>query len=73
MDRKLVFETAALILLIGGFPIISYGSTEGNDVVWWLGLLCLVIGGLLPIATRYMDHVADAIRSIGFEFDERTS
>jgi len=73
MDRKLVFETAALILLFAAFPVISFGSTNGNDVVWWLGLACLVVGGLLPIITRYMDHIKDTIRSIGFEFDERTS
>src|SRR5262245_27114432 len=73
MDRKLVFETAALVLLFAAFPIISFGSTQGNDVVWWLGLLCLVVGGVLPVITRYMDHLADTIRGIGFEFDERPS
>ena len=73
MDRKLVFETAALILMFAAFPIISVGSTGGNDPVWWLGLASLVVGGLLPIITRYMDHIADVIRDIGFEFDERPS
>lgn len=73
MDRKLIADTLALLLLWASFPIISLGTTGGNDVVWWLGFLCLVVGGLLPISTRFMDHTGDRIRDQGLEFDERTS
>jgi hypothetical protein len=63
----------ALLLLFAAFPIISFGATGGNDLVWWIGLICLVVGGVLPVVTRFMDHSRDTIRDIGMEFDERTS
>jgi len=73
MDRKLVAETVALVLLFAAFPIVSFGATNDNMVVWVLGLLCLVVGGVLPVVTRYMDHINDAIRDMGWEFDDRPS
>jgi hypothetical protein len=73
MDRKLTADTIALLLLWAAFPIVSFGTTAGNAVVWWIGLLCLIVGGLLPISTRFMDHSGDRIRDPGMEFDERPS
>lgn len=73
MDKKLQAETLAFILLLAAFPVTSWGATTGNNLLWSLGFICLVGGGLLPIATRYMDHSGDRIRDVGMEFDERTS
>jgi nitrate reductase NapE component len=73
MDKKLKSECIALILLIIAFPIVSAGSMSGSGLVWWIGLISLIAGGLLPIWTRYMDHSRDEIRDAGFEFDDRTS
>ena len=73
MDKKLKAETLALLLLFAAFPIISFGTTSGNALVWWVGLMSLVLGGVLPVWTRYMDHSRDAIRDVGMEFDDRTS
>jgi len=73
MDVKLQFDTVALVLLFAAFPITSYGTTNDNTVIWVLGLLCMLVGGLLPIATRFMDHSRDTIRDVGMEFDDRTS
>lgn len=73
MDKKLKAETLALLLLFAAFPIVSLGTTGGNALVWWIGLLSLVVGGVLPVWTRYMDHSADTIRDVGIEFDDRTS
>lgn len=73
MDKKLKAETLALLLLFAAFPIISLGTTGGSALVWWIGLLSLVVGGVLPVWTRYMDHSADTIRDVGIEFDDRTS
>jgi len=70
---KLVTETVALLLLFAAFPLVSLGATGGLAAVWWLGLLCLIAGGLLPVVTRYMDHSQDKTTDIGMEFDERTS
>ena len=73
MDKKLKAETLALLLLFAAFPIISLGTTGGNGLVWWVGLMSLVLGGVLPVWTRYMDHSGDTIRDVGMEFDDRTS
>jgi nitrate reductase NapE component len=73
MDKKLKSECLALLLLLAAFPIISLGTTGGNNLVWWLGLICLAAAGVLPVWTRYMDHSTDTIRDVGLEFDDRTS
>jgi hypothetical protein len=70
---KLVTEGIALLLLFAAFPLTSLGATGGSTLVWVLGLLCLIAGGLLPIVTRFMDHSADKPTDMGMEFDERTS
>ncbi|HEY1267664.1 MAG TPA: EmrB/QacA subfamily drug resistance transporter [Candidatus Binatia bacterium] len=73
MDKKLQAEILALLLLFAAFPITSIGTTRGNALLWWIGLMSLVLGGVLPVWTRYMDHSRDTIRDFGMEFDDRTS
>ena len=73
MDKKLKAEILALLLLFAAFPITSWGTTAGNTLIWWIGFISLIGGGLLPIITRYMDHSTDAIRDVGIEYDDRTS
>lgn len=73
MDKKLKAETLALLLLFAAFPITSWGAMRGNSLIWGLGLASLIVGGLLPIITRYMDHSTDTIRDTGMEYDDRTS
>jgi hypothetical protein len=73
MDKKLRAECWSLVLLFAAFPIISWGTTGGSSLVWWVGLASLVLGGVLPVWTRYMDHSGDTVRDVGMEFDDRTS
>jgi hypothetical protein len=73
MDKKLKAETLALVLLLAAFPITSWGTTAGSYLVWWIGFISLLLGGLVPVLTRYMDHSRDKIRDVGMEFDDRTS
>ena len=73
MDKKLTAECLSLLLLFAAFPLISIGTTGGNSLVWWAGLTSLIVGGLVPVLTRYMDHSRDTIRDVGMEFDDRTS
>jgi hypothetical protein len=61
------------VLLFAAFPLISVGTIGDNSVVWWIGLASLVLGGLLPVWTRFMNHSADTITDVGIEFDDRTS
>jgi len=73
MDKKLKAESLAMLLLFAAFPITSWGTTGGNRLVWWIGLLSVVAGGVLPVMTRYMDHSTDTIRDVGPEYDDRAS
>jgi hypothetical protein len=73
VNRKLKFETFAFVLLLVAFPVISAGTTHDSRPLWWTGLLAFVLGGVLPVWTRYMDHSTDKPRDVGMEFDDRTS
>ncbi|WP_372350118.1 hypothetical protein [Streptomyces sp. KL116D] len=73
MDKKLKAETVSLVLLLIAFPVISTGATDDHRAVWWIGLAAFVLGGLLPVWTRYMDHSTDKPTDMGMEYDERTS
>jgi hypothetical protein len=73
VDRKLRSECLALLLLFAAFPIVSLGTSADNVLLWWIGLIALVAGGVLPVWTRFMDHSADTIRDVGMEFDDRMS
>jgi hypothetical protein len=44
----------ALILLLVPFALISIGTTRGVPTLWWVGLALLVVGGLIPPATRFL-------------------
>jgi hypothetical protein len=73
MDKKLVWETVAFVLLIVAFPVISSGASNDSTAIWVVGLVAIVLGGLLPIWTRFMDHSTDKPTDMGLEYDERTS
>ena len=73
MDIKLRIETLAMLLFFAAFIVISIGTTNDLPVVWWIGFGAFVLAGLLPIWTRYMNHLADKVRDVGLEFDDRTS
>lgn len=73
MDNKLKWETLAFVLLILAFPIISQGTTHDHAAVWWIGLAAFILGGLIPVGTRFMNHLKDKPRDMGMEFDDRTS
>ena len=73
MNKKLTIETIAFVLLIIAFPVISIGTDNDNRAVWIIGLIALIVAGLLPIWTRFMDHSTDKPTDMGMEYDERTS
>jgi len=73
VDKKLKIETIAFVLLLLAFPIISVGTTHNSKPVWWTGMFALLLGGVLPVWTRYMDHSTDKPTDMGMEFDDRTS
>lgn len=73
MDRKLKWETLAFVLLLLAFPVISMGTTHDISLLWWTGLLGFVVGSVLPVWTRYMDHSTDEPTDMGMELDDRVS
>ncbi|MCL2543556.1 MAG: hypothetical protein FWE71_14025 [Nocardioidaceae bacterium] len=73
MNKKLTIETISFVLLIIAFPVISNGTHHDRTAVWVVGLVCMVVAGLLPIVTRFMDHSKDEPRDMGLELDERAS
>ncbi|MDH2414750.1 hypothetical protein [Nocardioides sp. CER19] len=73
MDKKLIIETTSFALLILAFPVISLGTDHDSTAVWILGLVAVVVAGVLPIWTRFMDHSTDQPTDMGMEYDDRTS
>lgn len=73
MDKKLTIETIAFVLLIVAFPVTSAGTHHDITAIWVLGLLALVVAGILPVWTRFMDHGGDQPTDMGLEYDERVS
>jgi len=43
----------ALILLLIPFFLISIGTTQDIEVLWWIGVTLIIIGALIPPVTRY--------------------
>jgi hypothetical protein len=73
MNKKLAIETISFALLIVVFPVTSAGTDNDNKAVWVLGLVALIVGGVLPVWTRFMDHSTDKPTDMGMEHDERIS
>ena len=59
-----LISTVLKVLLIVAFPVISLGSTHDAPAVWWTGFVAFVLAGLLPVATRYLDHSQDRARDV---------
>jgi hypothetical protein len=51
---KLLVLGIALVLLLVALPLISIGTTQENDTLWWAGIALIVIGGLVPPVTRFV-------------------
>ncbi|HET7335811.1 MAG TPA: hypothetical protein VFI93_11900 [Rhizomicrobium sp.] len=50
--NRLAYLSLSFILLIAAFPLISTGMTTGHGLLWWIGLLSLGCGGLIPPLQR---------------------
>jgi hypothetical protein len=70
---RLVALSLSMLLLLVAFPLISVGSTQGPPLLWWLGLLALVVGGLIPPAARFLaaGHSKPSPTRAGMAEDER--
>lgn len=44
----------SLLLMLAAFPLVSLGTTSARPVLWWLGLVTLGLGALIPPVMRYL-------------------
>lgn len=51
-QNRLAYLSLSLVLLVAAFPLISAGTVHGPESLWWLGLLALTCGGLIPPVQR---------------------
>lgn len=51
-ENRFAYLSVSLVLLVAAFPLISIGTTTGPQVLWWLGLLALTCGALIPPGQR---------------------
>lgn len=58
--NRFVYLSLSLVLLIVAFPMISMGTTRGPSWLWWIGLVALCGGGLLPPLYRLLWGAASA-------------
>lgn len=49
----LQIDGLAFVLLLLVLPLTSFGTMSGTDVLWWLGLALLVIGGVMTLVTEF--------------------
>ncbi len=52
--NRLAYLSLSLGLLIAAFPLISIGTTTGPRLLWWIGLIGLCCGGLIPPLQRLL-------------------
>ena len=45
---RLAALSLSMVLLLAAFPLISIGTTQDQPLWWWLGLLSLLLGGVIP-------------------------
>lgn len=50
----LMINGVSVVLLLLVLPLTSVGTTDGPAVLWWLGLVFLVIGGATTIVTEFV-------------------
>ena len=75
MMTRLAALSISLVLLLVAFPLISIGTTTGPPVLWWLGLVALALGGLIPPLRRFTSRsqTPPAPTQIGLPEDDRVS
>lgn len=75
MISRLAALSSSLVLFFVAFPLISFGTTTGSPILWWLGLAALGVGGLIPPARRFLaqGRAPSRPRPTGLCEDERVS
>jgi hypothetical protein len=48
-------QSIAFVLFLLALPLASFGAMEGNELIWGASLALLVVAGILPAASRFLD------------------
>lgn len=72
MSRLAPLSISLLLFLIA-LPLISIGTTRGPPILWWLGLIALGVGGLIPPAQRFLTPGEPRQRHAGAPDSDRAS
>ena len=46
-------RSLSLLLMLAAFPLISIGTMGDRPLLWWLGLVVLALGAMIPPVLRY--------------------
>jgi hypothetical protein len=49
-----VVLAVSFVLFLVSLPLVSFGATDDQPLLWWLGLALMVIAGLIPPLVRYV-------------------
>ena len=54
-----VVQAVAFVLFLAALPLVSFGTTEGQEALWWIGLGLIVVAGVLPPLARFVPLADD--------------
>jgi hypothetical protein len=57
--RRITTLNLAFLLLLAALPLISLGASGGQDLLWQVGFLLLLVGLLIPPGLRLRSSARD--------------
>ena len=71
-ETKIWIQCLSLIILLVPIFLISFGTTDETTALWWIGLILIGVGGVIPPVTRYtFSKKGDKNKSNKKEKDEK--
>lgn len=71
-------QAVAFVLFLTALPLISFGTTDDAEALWWTGLALLAVAGLIPPLARFVpladddeDEATDDAEAPSEETDEK--
>jgi hypothetical protein len=54
-----VVQGVAFVLFLVALPLVSLGTTDDAEGLWWTGLVLIVVAGILPPLARFVPLADD--------------
>lgn len=58
LNNRLTYLGISLLLLLVALPLISIGATRGIPLLWRVGLVAFIVGGLIPPVQRLLSRTS---------------